>query len=36
MPRSVAGVLFDECQQLNRYDPGEVKALVKNSDEVPG
>jgi hypothetical protein len=36
MPRSLAGVLFEECQKLNRYDPGEVKALVKNSDEVPG
>ena len=36
LPRSVAGILFDECQQLNRYDAGEVKALVKNSDEVPG
>jgi len=36
MPRSLAGVLFDECQKLNRYDPGDVKALVKNFDEVPG
>lgn len=36
LPRSIAGVLFDECQQLNRYDAGEVKALVKNFDEVPG
>jgi hypothetical protein len=34
MPRSLAGVLFDECQRLNRYEPGEVKALVKNSDEA--
>lgn len=36
LPRSVAGVLFGECQQLNRYDAGEVKALVKNSDEALG
>ena len=36
MPRSLAGVLFEECQKLNRYDPGEVKGLVKNSDEVDG
>jgi hypothetical protein len=34
MPRSLAGALFDECQKLNRYEPGEVKALVKNSDEA--
>jgi hypothetical protein len=36
MPRSLAGLLFDECQKLNRYEPGEVKDLVKNSDEADG
>ena len=30
MPRSVAGALYEECLQLNRYDAKEVKALVKN------
>lgn len=32
MPRSIAGRLFDECQSLNRYEPNEVKDLIKNSD----
>jgi|688.fasta_scaffold422314_2 hypothetical protein len=32
LPRSIAGKLFDECQKLNRYETGEVKELVKNSD----
>lgn len=31
MPRSVAGALYQECLDLNRYDAKEVKALVKNS-----
>lgn len=32
MPRSIAGRLFDECQSLNRYEPNEVRDLIKNSD----
>lgn len=32
MPRSIAGKLFDECQSLNRYEPNEVKELIKNSE----
>jgi hypothetical protein len=32
LPRSIAGVLYDECQKLNRYKPGEIKDIEKNSD----
>ena len=34
MRRSLAGYLFDECQKLNRYEPGELEGLVKNSEEA--
>lgn len=34
--RSLTGALYDECQKLNSYKDGEVKALVKNSDEADG
>lgn len=32
MRRSLAGYLYEACQKLNRYDPGEVEDLAKNSD----
>jgi hypothetical protein len=32
LPRSIAGRLFDECQSLNRYEPNEVRDLIKNCD----
>ena len=32
MRRSLAGYLFAECQKLNRYDPGELEGLAKNSE----
>jgi len=32
MRRSLAGYLYEACQKLNRYDPGELEDLVKNSD----
>ncbi len=34
MRRSLAGYLYDACQTLNRYDPGELEDLVKNSETV--
>lgn len=34
MRRSLSGFLFDECQKLNRYEPGELEGLVKNSEEA--
>ena len=32
MRRSLAGYLYEACQKLNRYDPGELEDLVKNSE----
>lgn len=32
MRRSLAGYLYEECQKLNRYEPGELEDLVKNSE----
>ena len=32
MRRSLAGYLYDECQKLNRYEPGELEGLAKNSE----
>ena len=32
MRRSLAGYLYEECQKLNRYEPGELEGLAKNSD----
>lgn len=34
MRRSLAGYLYEECQKLNRYEPGELEDLVKNSEEA--
>jgi hypothetical protein len=34
MRRSLAGYLYEECQKLNRYEPGELEGLVKNSEEA--
>lgn len=34
LPRSVAGVLFEKCQELNFYEEGEIESLVKKSEEV--
>jgi hypothetical protein len=34
MRRSLSGFLFDHCQKLNRYEPGELEGLVKNSEEA--
>lgn len=30
MRRSLAGYLYEECQKLNRYEPGELEDLAKN------
>lgn len=32
MRRSLAGYLYEECQKLNRYEPGELEGLAKNSE----
>lgn len=32
MRRSLAGYLYESCQKLNRYEPGELEGLTKNSD----
>ena len=32
MRRSLAGYLYEECQKLNRYEPGELEDLAKNSE----
>ena len=32
MRRSLVGYLYEECQKLNRYDPGELEGLAKNSE----
>ena len=32
MRRSLAGYLYEACQKLNRYEPGELEDLVKNSE----
>ena len=32
MRRSLAGYLYEECQKLNRYEPGELEGIVKNSE----
>jgi hypothetical protein len=34
MRRSLAGYLYEACQKLNRYEPGELEGLVKNSEEA--
>jgi hypothetical protein len=36
MPGGLAGVLFDECLTLNRYDKKEIEDLIKNSDGADG
>lgn len=36
MPRSLASALYAKCLDLNNYEDGEVKALVKNSEEAAG
>lgn len=36
MPRGLAGFLWDECQKLNGYRPGEVDDIVKKSEPVEG
>jgi hypothetical protein len=32
MPKNLAGFLFDKCQELNGYLPGELDELRKNSE----
>jgi hypothetical protein len=34
MRRSLSGLLFDECQKLNRYEKEELEGLVKNSEKA--
>lgn len=36
MPRSLASALYAKCLDLNNYEDGEVKALVKNCEEAAG
>jgi hypothetical protein len=32
MSRELAGKLFEKCQELDGYKPGEVEAIAKNSE----